>query len=106
MTLVKLPVLRLDQLVFQSCEGKDTCTTCPLHNTFCRGVTLEEKKKICGLQMQCETNCNQCHGEDTARLIQGVCCKSPLREWAIKEIQTLPRIKYHQYPKLDFPDER
>lgn len=102
---LKLPTLKLDTDVRQTCEGRDMCSTCPLYKTFCHGCS-SDKEASCGFQKSCSTNCNECHGEFTERLIPGVCCKSPLRDFAVSKIRTLPDLVYKGSPRISFPDER
>jgi hypothetical protein len=101
-----LPVLKLDHNVPQTCDGS-RCATCPLHGNLCRGCGSDPKEN-CGSQHSCQTGCNNCHGEeDAGRLITGVCCKSPLAPFALRQISSLPGLKYTKQPQLkDLPDER
>lgn len=102
---LRLPVLRDTVLNEQTCEGRDSCSTCPLHNVFCLGPG-SDRRDSCGEMYSCNTECGTCHGDITARTMTGVCCKSPLAPWAIERIQTLKEIKLPTVPQLRFPDER
>lgn len=99
-----LPVLKLAEPVHQVCDGSK-CATCPLHKTLCHGCGINPEK-TCGEQHTCNTECNECHGAFTAKLMTGVCCKSPLAPFAIRQIQTWPSLTYVKHKALDFPDER
>lgn len=103
---LRLPVLKLDHDVGQKCGG-DKCATCPLFNKLCKGCG-SDIEGTCGSQASCQTNCNECHGEkDAGHLITGVCCKSPLAPFAIRQIETWKDLKYQKHPQITgLPDER
>lgn len=97
-----LPILQLDVEIGQTCKGKDTCSTCTLHQTWCNG----RRAGGCGLQTSCSTQCNTCSGNASSRPTQGVCCKSPLGKYAIEQITRWPELNYVKHKPLKFPHER
>lgn len=103
---LSLPVLKLDREHHQVCDGSN-CATCPLYGKFCKGCG-SDPEGTCGAQHECQTACNTCHGEvDAGRQVRGVCCKSPLAGFALRQIQTLDQLHYVPRKQLvDLPDER
>lgn len=101
-----LPELKLERDIPQTCDGSK-CSTCPLHKTLCHGCGVDPHD-TCGTQASCRTGCNTCHGEaDAGHFITGVCCKSPLAPFALRQIETLSSLHYTKQKQLkEWVDER